>query len=372
MADNNEKKHILWLDSIKGIACWLVVLYHFQGDYSYIPFLNRFFEKSKVLLFVTRGTFALNVFFIIASFLAAKVLLDNKDKMGELSAKGIIKRYFRLSLPLFLMNYIILICQLFGIGSDRIYGMFQHGFTVWDVFRNAFVDCIFSNNTYFNSVTWMVYEIFFGYLLTVIICLVLRNMKDNYKYLLLTITVVIMWFYACDYTAFVFGILLYIIYSSEWIKKINGVIRNIAGILLIIAGLLIASYDGDIAYKLSGFLADEPFSYSWVYDWLAAILVMLGIVLATVVIKGLDNKILAATGKICFPVFIFHRVCESTVGEMAYRSYEAKGQINLATDASFVVTILSTIIISVLYIFFIEPYFNKFTAIIIKDLFKEK
>lgn len=371
MAGSSEKNHILWLDSIKGIACWLVVIYHFQDDYFYVPFLNRLFDKSKILFFLTRGTFALNIFFIIASFIAAKVLLENKDKIAELTGKGIIKRYFRLSLPIFLMNLIILFCQFIGIGSDRIYGMFQHKFTLWDVFRDAFFDCVFRYDTYFNSVTWMIYEIFFGYLLTCLICLIIKDMKEIYKFLILSVTVVVMWFYACDYTAFLFGILLYLIYTSDSIKKINKVLSNILGACLIVVGALVASYDGEIAYRLSMFLPERPFSIPWVYDWLAAILFMTGIVLCTVVIKGLDNKVLSLSGRICFPVFIFHRVCEATLGEMGYRYFETQDKISLATDASFIITIIGTIIISLLYVFFVEPYFNRFTALIIKLIYKK-
>ncbi|GEM_PF-2379527 len=367
---DNKNNQILWLNSIKGVACWIVFFYHFSIDsFYYVPVLSKLTEVSPCFNFIFSGTTALNIFYIISAYLVAGKFLNNKDQFISLGAKGIIKRYLRLSFPILIMNFVIYIIYLLGLGSDRVYDMFTHSYSLWDVFRDAFFDCIFKGSSYFNTVVWMIKDLFYGYLVTILICGIVINLKKTYKSLFLIVTIIIMWLVNCNYATFVFGILLYIVTSSIETKEINKVLWWVGGTCLVTAGLMITSFDDNISLILEKYMPNSSFSSWWNWDWIGAMLIMCGIVISSYIVKMLDNKILAKTGMICMPVFLFHRVCEATIGDYAYRYVLARfGEVSYAIDAAFLSCVICLIVISLVYVFLIEPYVNKLIVFVVKKI----
>ena len=101
---------------------------------------------------------------------------------------------------------------------------------------------------------------------------------------------------------------------------------------------------------------------------------MTGLILCSPALKLLGNRKLALSGKICFPVYLFHKLCMLTVGDAAFRFFDARsvGYINHGVKAAFFVSVLSVIVLSVLYVRFIEPLINRLIAFIIKAMEKRR
>lgn len=366
---NNDKKQILWLNSIKGIACWVVFLGHFQGDYGYVPFLRVILSKH-IFECLSNGTFALNVFYIISAYLLAKNLFEKGDIIKN-SGVGIVKRYFRLSLPLLLMNLIVFVLQLCHLDSDRIYGMFVEKYNFFDVIRYAFIDTMLLGDSKFNSMTWMMKNLFLGFIFTTIVCIIICRLSYKKK---IFITLAITLLFICgnvDCAPMIYGVLLYVLDSEKAFEKIPAKVALPVGIMLFLLSLLHASFaikmTNDFKYYFPSLYI--PFGAFWIHDWVAA----MGLMSAMFISKGLrgiiDRKWIAVTGSICFPMFLFSRVWEASFGELAFRIFTGiRGNEPDGVKASFFVTILVSVGFSVIYVKFIEPKINKLANIILTKL----
>jgi hypothetical protein len=52
----SPNNRIGWINTLKGIACWVVFLGHFDDDFPYIPVVRRFYEKGDLLRFISEKT----------------------------------------------------------------------------------------------------------------------------------------------------------------------------------------------------------------------------------------------------------------------------------------------------------------------------
>src|SRR3954463_6023257 len=90
-------KYIRQLDSVRGVAVLLVIIWHwFQG------------EKINA---VPNGPMGVSLFFVLSGFLITGILLDGKNKVaGSLPGKkSYIKRFFiRRSLRIFPIYYLVI------------------------------------------------------------------------------------------------------------------------------------------------------------------------------------------------------------------------------------------------------------------------
>ncbi len=363
-----EKNQILWLNTVKGFACWIVFLGHFYADYSYIPLLHKLYTNIPYFNVLKNGTFALNVFYIISAFLVAGRYLESND---ERIGKSVFKRYFRLAFPIFLMDVLCFILFKFGLLYGRILEMDEINYTLWDVFRDGFYDAIFKGSRLFNPSLWMVGELFWGYCIAIMLSLIVKKMRLlNQIVFLIGITTLLL-FTESDYTTFAFGVLAYIMYSL--VKRRETVFKAVIGVLIIVWGVFTASYSVLIAYFFQTHFADTTLKFQWVQCWIAAMLFMTGIIFCKPARKIMDNKALAFLGKISFPVFILHRVWECSLGEKAYEyCYALNMRTTDGIKASFIVTVFATVVSALVYYFLIEPHLNKLTKLIIEAIFSEK
>jgi peptidoglycan/LPS O-acetylase OafA/YrhL len=355
-----EKEQIKWLDTLKGIACWTVFLGHFENDFPYIPGLQKLYECFPILKFITEETTALNVFYIISAYLIASRYLDSNENTVSKIGRSVLKRYLRLSIPIFVMNLLIIIIQRMGYGYGDRYGMFHSTYTFPEAVWNAFVDCIFFGSDYFNTNMWMINELFFGYIFTMIICIVLNEMKTLTGNIILVILTVVLWLEGCYISVFVFGIILYRLIDGRALDK--PVMFTVIGSGLLILGIVVSSFSRTIVLRLPQSYPELPFRLWWLYCWIAAMMIVSGIALNLYVIRFLEIGCLHKLGKICFPVFLFHRIWFASFGALAYSyGFAQNGDKGKGSLAALVVSFILTLISALLYLFFLEPLINKLT-----------
>ena len=371
---NNDKKQIFWLNSIKGIACWIVFLGHFQEDYGYVPFL-RYVLAMPVFGFLTNGTMALNVFYIISAYLLAKSLFENGDIIKN-SGRGIVKRYFRLSLPLLLMNMTVFLLQLFKLNSDRIYGMFTEKYNLLDVFKSAFVDTMLLGDSKFNSMMWMMKTLFLGFIFTTMVCIIICKLSYTKKLIFMIAITVLFTLTDVGVATMMYGVLLYVLQSENAFDRIPVKVAWPVGIVILIISLLHSSFAIKISNDYLYYTAIHnmprlkiPFGAFWIHDWIAAMGIMSALFICAGLRSIIDRKWIAATGSICFPMFLFSRVWEASFGELACRIFTGiRGNEADGVKASLLFTILISVGFSILYVKFIEPKINKLANIILTKL----
>lgn len=367
----DNKKQIKWLDTLKGIACWMVFLGHFEEDYPYVPGLQKLYEAVPVIKFISEKTTALNIFYIISAFLVAKRFLNTSENNASKVGKSVFKRYLRLSIPVFLTNLLIILIQRMGYGFGNRYGMFADRYTFGGAVWNAFVDGMFFGSTYFNSNMWMLNELFLGYLFAVTVCLILNEMKPVAGNIMLVILTAVLWISGCYLAVFFFGIILYRIADGKLSQK--SVLSAVLGTVLLILGCIVSSYNRLIVLKLPVSLPELPFRTWWSYCWIAAMLMVSGIALSPYMIRILEWGPLHKMGRICFPVFLFHRIYLASFAALAYSyGFAHAGDKGEGSLAAFAVSFILTLISSLIYVFLIEPPINKLIGKILGRVFTSR
>ena len=368
-----ENNRLYWLDTIKGISCWVVFLGHFRIIHTYIPLISEFADPKDYLSFIYNETVALNVFYVVSAFFAARAFMNADTDFRKRAGSSIIKRYFRLSIPVFISEFLIFIFQNIGFWSDGFDRSPARKINFFEIVYDSFFKSPFYGSDSVNLVFWMIFILFWGHVVVIVECAIVSSIQKKYRYIFLVALLLILSLVKNDFAPFTFGLFLYLVYTDLYAdggtEKKKNIPRYIIGGFLILAGSYFSGQDGQIAYLFikNGYTGFSTESYA--YCWVAAFLILLGIVLCTPVMRILDNKRISALGKICFPVYLFHLVCILSFGAFAYdRVTEIQGMAVHATKASLLVSFIATVLISVIYVKYIEPEVNKLTAAIVKKI----
>ncbi len=371
--ESRDQKRIFWLDSVKGIACWVVFLGHFRVIFTYIPLISEVADPRDYLSFVYNKTAALNIFYVVSAFIAAGSYLNTQSDFFKKAGLGTVKRYLRLSLPVFFSEILIWIFQLTRLWSDRYDGSPARDISFGEILKDSFFTSMFMGSGNVNFVFWMIYILFLGYIVVIVLCAIASVMKKGIAFVFLSVLTVVMLALGSDYAPFAFGILLYLLYKELYDESGNekkkSIPRYIAGALIFLAGTYLSGQDEQLAFicEQKGFIGVSTVFHT--YCSIAAIFMMCGLVLCSPALKLLNNRILAALGKICMPVFLFHAICLMVFGTKAYDLVAASQSVSVhATKAALLVSIISTVLMSLLYIKFIEPLINMLIGRIMKLL----
>ena len=102
-------------------------------------------------------------------------------------------------------------------------------------------------------------------------------------------------------------------------------------------------------------------------------LMVTGIALSPYMIRILEWGPLHKLGRICFPVFLFHRIYLASFAALAYSyGFAHAGDKGEGSLAAFAVSFALTLVSSLIYIFILEPPINKLTEKILSRFFIKK
>lgn len=180
-----QKSKIRYLDGLKGLACLPVLLGHFKSDFLVLPGLEKLLRIPYINGIMVNGNWALNLFFIVSALLIAENILADPELNYQKLAGKMIKRYFRLSLPLLVLYEIIWVIQKLGLfanqevaailGTENYLGKyFTVEYTQLGAIREALIGTLFNGEFTFNSVMWMMQIMFVGWYLSVLLALLIR------------------------------------------------------------------------------------------------------------------------------------------------------------------------------------------------------
>ena len=192
------KKHYYWLDLIRFLAAFTVLLAHYRGaffvEYRLLP-ENQKNILSTLFFFLTRlGEESVLIFFVMSGLLvggrAIEKILNNKVDV----AKYILDRSVRILLPLFASIVLVVIIDL--IIGNRIPFLDILGSVL--SFQGLFTDC------YSNAPLWsLAYEIWF-YVIMAGIMLLLKGKKEKNKLWGLVLVVLVLSFFTKLSTVYLF------------------------------------------------------------------------------------------------------------------------------------------------------------------------
>ena len=226
MLKNNER--LEYIDGLKGILCMIVALNHFQNLYK-LPFKSTFMYKT-----LFNGTYAVVIFLLISNFFMAKHA--SNISTCESLKNSILKRYFKMSFPIFIVSsFILVVYSLGGFNNFQAameitggYDPALHfkGIEFSNLFLNSFFRCLFKRSSDFTFVLWMVVYLFLGNLMTLLISIIAK--KTNFFLTtslcaFFTTVIVYNYFHTLLLTA-PFGFYLYYIMSKFKIEKPQSII----------------------------------------------------------------------------------------------------------------------------------------------------
>lgn len=307
--------HIDYIDSLKLVMCYLIMLLHFTLAYfpdgfigygSKYPPAERYqaFMDALPLSIFSNTTIHLFTFFILIATLTTISFYNAKAPYKTLQRQAI-KRYFRFLLPV--GAAILLTHYLHAFGFLDFKSVAQLNNSSWcaaiepvdmplpALLLHSFVQCYFENCGQVLTVVWCMYIIFLGSMLTLALLALFGN--SRFRFLLYVASLPLLIIYP-TYASFIFGIVcgdFYVHGLDKLTLKSNQ--QNMLGLVLITVGICI------------GILPDVvlPKYITTTYTCsLGAALFILGVMLSPWLQRLLSMSFLVQQAKYTFSVLLVH------------------------------------------------------------------
>lgn len=246
-----------YLDGLKVLSCLMIFNFHFinffyPGEYSLLPeqFHTASLEYlvgSTPLNILLGGKFGVRIFMTLSGFFAGYRFFLTGDKRSLKT--GVVKKYFRLILPILAANLLIFILMSIGAyrnqeasllaGSEVFvggYNCFEPDF--WAAMKEAVWGCFVSGENQYNGPLWFIYYEFWGTLLIAAILSLLGESRARY----IAYVVAAVLFIRSDFLPFVLGTVVcdLTFRTPAWLKRLSDQ-KWLMGLLLL-GGLFLGSF----------------------------------------------------------------------------------------------------------------------------------
>lgn len=355
------------LDALKGIACFMVMTTHFWGIYNYAENMGIFpapidwIARGKIPFFgILNASFWLMVFLIISGYLLSQKKINSFQGVIENSAF----RFIRLFIPVLCCGLIIAVISdvIFMMHQDlRNYfsceWLFQSvntNLSVFDVLRAAIDTVLFGENE-LQSAFWMIAPLLYTsiavYFYNWIVGRISRPAARIGIFCVFTIVCTLA-FDFCGFSVFL-GVLLQRLLETRREKKVH------RKILLIFVIFVTTGLNDAVYYNLMKFISNETimhwyialFSFTvstklWGLGVCAAIYLILS---SSGAEKILLNKATAFLYSINWEIYCVHMLVINTVGIYMLIALNGKFSLLGTMFVTYVVSVLMTLIISLIY-----------------------
>ena len=311
---------IKYLDGLRGLAAFVVVLSHFAvvfypalytADVKEVRFVSQLdlVIAGTPLNVLYNGNFAVCIFFILSGYVLSYKFF--KDKNPEALASGAFRRYFRLLIPVLFTNFIVFLFMknslFFNVQAGTITNstwwfsemwIFKAGFV--GMLRESFFGVFILEECTYNPALWtMTYE-FFGSFLVFITAAIIGRYKHRYVLYFILCCVL----FQTYYLAFIVGLILSDLTFNGYLEVFESKAAK-----LILVGLLLGSYPAgmDVTNTIYTF-----FNFNFIQDTpmffhiLGSLCIMLALLNSKKLQRFFSTRPLAFLGKISFSMYLIH------------------------------------------------------------------
>jgi len=246
-----------YLDGLKVLSCLMIFNFHFinffyPGAYSLLP--EQFHTQSLEYVFgstplniLAGGKFGVRIFMTLSGFFVGYRFFLTGDRKSLKS--GVVKKYFRLILPIVTANILIYILMSLGAyqnhnasilaGSEVFVGNYNNfvpGF--FGAMKEAFWGCFVTGENQYNGPLWFIYYEFFGTLLIAAILSLLGESRARYIAYAVAAVICI----RSDFLPFILGtVVCDLTYQTPvWLEKLSEQKWLMA--LVLLGGLFLGSF----------------------------------------------------------------------------------------------------------------------------------
>ena len=158
------------ITALKAISCLMVFLSHWNGAFGNwgLALLDWLFRQSPLKI-MTFGNMAVCIFLMLSgTLISLKVYRGAPGQWG----RDMLKRYFRLVIPIFGTHLLVYVLSLTGLfrtgqaaslmGNDWLATYYGTPVSLWTVARCTFITSIFTGDSSLYGPLWMMNYVFFG------------------------------------------------------------------------------------------------------------------------------------------------------------------------------------------------------------------
>jgi len=280
-AGKPEKKQLHYLDGLRGVASLLVVVFHFLQ--TFLPAIVLGLAPGRLgasvshwilgnpLSSLISGSFAVSIFFLMSGYVLSLPYCRSRDPKVPIS--GMLRRYFRLAIPILLSNLFLLalmycdvlnfknlenVVQVTGTYRGRILDLPIPGF--FEMVRESLWNTLITGKFQkYNPVLWSMQIEFIGSFLVYGLLLTIGRQRWRWA-VYLAFVLLCHWRYP-TYLSFLSGLILCELHTAGILGLLqSGFRKNLTVILL----LIIAFYFGGLpSLTPPEYLSTTPW-YAWV------------------------------------------------------------------------------------------------------------
>lgn len=373
------EKKVLSVESIRGWACFMVLLSHlsltfypylhaFQGEAEFEEYpIQKLIHESPFGFFFS-GTSAVFIFFVLSGYILTRVALKDNNVSERVYLMGL-KRYPRLMIPALascLIAYLAI--SLFDITGPQLsdwingYGKNQNYSALGAIYSGAIDVFFLSGRSSYNPVLWTMKIELLGSFIVYLLCLNRATLKmpflTGFAFIItasLMLLRVLEPDLALGFMSF-FGGYLFSIYGRK--------ISNKLALVFAIFGLYFAgAHNTSFSYTfIHFFLGDYTYKLC---NFMSGFFIVYAIIFNDGLNKLFSGRLSVFMGKVSFSVYLVHMPILSTFGVLLFNAlYRATGIYDLAAVIS---SVLSIFVIYFLSQFFYQNIDSK--AMIISNSF---
>lgn len=216
-------RKIQYLDGLRGLAAFVVVLHHFI--YAFYPALflgantqthlkegGEVFASGSALNLLYSGNFAVCIFFVMSGFVLSYKFFQQKDH--QIIKESAVKRYVRLVVPVAFSILVAFVLMKFSLfynqqaavvsGSNWLGEFWRFTPNFMDALKQTFIGAFFTDSFEYNVTLWSIAYEFIGSFLVFGFLAFFGKSKRRYLAYILAIII----FFQTYYLAFILGMLL--------------------------------------------------------------------------------------------------------------------------------------------------------------------
>lgn len=357
-----KNERIDWLDGLKGIACILIFVHHFcLAFYPSIHYgINVATKMNGIdisladspLSVIINGNFLVALFCVISgTVISIQIMgMSDKTKISEI----IVKRYFRLIIPLVpigILVYLMLKFDLFSnidavnyTNSPWLAQYYNHSIGFIQTLKLIFIDTLFYGSDILSNAYWMLSQLFYGTFLSIILSMISWKL-NKHTWIIYVIVASIFITNQTLALAFIFGTLL------AWLYKNKSIIFNkYLGYILLIVGIFLGGYpSGVIPNNIYSFLNGETY-ITW--HIIGSFLTIYGLWSSKLIQKILSMRIFKNLGSISYSIYLIHIPLLFSISTSIF--------ISTINQIGYFYSTLISLVLSVVILILISYFYNKY------------
>lgn len=316
MIGSVTKEREKWIDALKAGACIVVFFNHFYLAFcSNIDGLNKLLS-IKPLKIMVNGNYAVCLFLMISAYIICVSIY--KEKSFEQIQKMAFKRYFRLMLPvLFATTLSFMIGRTLGycnaevasfLNNKWLGGFFpEEQMTISRLVKSAFIEVLWRGDNVFNGSFWMLYILFFGNYLTIILAMITST--DNKRGIFVLMFMLIVYADTYYYCLVLGAVLAYVKCKTTLIEKgTNSKLFTFICLVCLLLAFYIPAFEDEITSRFSWYEFLPAFSKNIVfYNGIGSFLLLFSIMNLNRIKDFLGkSKLINKISNMSFSIYLVH------------------------------------------------------------------